>query len=103
MSDAARETADRFHLLRLPNLIFKAAPARDIARSHHDAAHRDVIQQIVSDRLQPHPRAILMTETKLRRRGASHLQGDALERGSDRRLVVGMDEDEKTFSQQLRG
>ena len=44
VGNPARQAADRFHLLRLSNLFFEAAPASDIPRGNDDAAYRDIVQ-----------------------------------------------------------
>ena len=102
VSDAARETTHRFHLLRLPNLFFQHTPAGDVARSYHDAAHGNVVEQIVAHRLQPEPGAIFAAKAIFRRSGASHLKRDSFQRRAHRRLVLGMNECEQTLSQEFR-
>ena len=47
MRHAAGEPADRFHLLRLPQLLFEPAPLGDVARVDHDAGDRGVGEAVV--------------------------------------------------------
>lgn len=98
-----RQASDSFHFLSLTNLFFERPAGTYLAGDHHDSADRRIVLQIVSEGFEPHPRAIFMTKTKIGRDCGSSIQNQALQYGSNRRKIFGMDKVEKTLAQQLRG
>ena len=58
MRDAAGELADRFHLLRLPQLLFEPAALGDVARVDDDGADGRIGEAIDADAFHDPPRAV---------------------------------------------
>src|SRR5579863_10401719 len=100
--DATRKPPNGLHLLRLPDLIFEHAASGLVSRRYDDAAYRHVIEQIISNRLQPDPRAILVTETKLGRSRTPDFERHPLERSAHGRFMLGMNQRQEAPAEKLR-
>ena len=101
MRDAAGEPADRFHLLRLAQLLLEPAAFGDVARVDHDCADRRVVQPIHRRRLHASATAVRVLETHFgrdRRAGMPQRLGHAVSRPL---AIVGVQEIEQRSAEHL--
>src|SRR2546423_2389475 len=100
--DSASQSPHGLHLLRLSNLLLQASAAGYIARGNDNAAHSNIVQQIVSHRFQPYPGVIFAAKAEFGRSRTSHFEGESLQRGPHCQPIVRMHKGQEVASQEFR-
>ena len=88
---------DCFHFLRLVKLLFEVLALRYVAGVDYDSPDARIVQQVISDRLENSPGAILVAEANLHELTGRRNFHPFPKQGFRKRRIVSMDELKDAF------